>query len=276
MISFLRELASLPLKLLFWICHFLRLPAKKTFAALAWKVGREPSWVNTWIILVCQEEGMDRARELAEQLLDQHKDARIAHQIGTMELMFQRDPAAADRWIRMAETANCKNQEELLYLKLLLSEHIPAHNAERVIEELLARNDMPMEYSRAARLAQTEMQLRRGQWQKADEILDPMLKIESMPMFYIYKWITSLAQGRSKQAEESLSEAKKGLGGPQFLFYQALGWFYLGREDQAKAFLERAIQEGINPRDIYMSSPKLSALITSSGQQSSYSAGGQE
>ena len=62
MISFLRELAALPLKLLFWICHFLRLPYKIKTTAMIWKVGREPLWLNTWIVLVCQHEGMDKAR----------------------------------------------------------------------------------------------------------------------------------------------------------------------------------------------------------------------
>jgi hypothetical protein len=142
MISFLRELAALPFKLLFWICHFLRLPAKRNMAALIWKIGRESFWVNTWIMLVCQQEGLNRARQLAGQLLERHKDARIAHQIGTMELMVQKDPAAADRWIRTAEAADCRHQEELLYLKLLLAEHISHYNTDRIVEEILARNDM--------------------------------------------------------------------------------------------------------------------------------------
>jgi hypothetical protein len=276
MISFLRELAALPLMLLFWACHFLRLPAKTNFAALVWKVGRDPQWANTWIMLVCQQEGINAARRLAEQLLDQHKDARIAHYIGTIELMFQKDPAAADRWIRVAELAGCRNQEELLYLKLLLAGHIHSYNADRIIEEILARNDMPMDYSRAARLAQVQMWLGRGQWQKADEILDAMLKIENVPTCYIFKWATSLAQGRSKQADENLSVAQKSLGGPQFLFYKALGWLYLGREDQAKTALEQAISAGISPQDVYLFSPQLSVLIANSKDQSSYSAGGQE
>jgi hypothetical protein len=276
MISFLRELAALPIKLLFWICHFLRLPAKLNMAALVWKISREPSWANTWIMLMYQQEGMGGARRLAEQLLDRYKDARVAHQIGTMELMFQKDPAAADKWIRIAETMNCRHQEELLYLKLLLAEHISLYNADHIVQELLARNDMPMEYSRAARLAQTEIWLRKGQWQKADEILDAMLKIESMPMFYIYKWITSLAMGRSKQADDNLSAAQRSFGGPQFLFYEALGWFYLGREDLAKTLLEQAIRGGIDVRDIYLSSPRLSALIPMSLDQSSCSSGEKE
>jgi hypothetical protein len=261
MISFLRELAALPLKLLFWICHFLRLPAKRNLAAIIWKITREPLWVNTWLMQVCQQDGMEGARQLAEQLLDRCKDARIAHQIGTMELMLQKDPAAADRWIRIAEAADCRYQEELLYLKLLLADHIPAYNTSRVIEDILARKDMPMEYSRAARLVQAEQWIRRQEWQKADELLDTMLKIESVPQLHIYKWMTSLALDRSKQADENLLAARKGFAGPQFLFYEALGRHYLGHEDLAKELLKQAIQAGIETRDILLSEPQLAALI---------------
>jgi hypothetical protein len=263
MISFLRELAALPLKLLFWICHFLRLPAKLNLAAAIWKVGREPQWVNTWIMLVCQREGMEGARQLAGQLLDRYKDARIAHQIGTMELMFQKDPAAADRWIRMAEATNCRNQEELLYLKLLLADHIPSYNAGRVIGEIMARNDIPMEYSRAARLVQAELWIRKQDWQKADELLDSMLNIESMPMLHIYKWMTSLALDHPKQAEENMVAARKSVAGPQLLFYEALGRFYLGQKELAKELLGQAISAGINAKDIFLSQPQLAALISS-------------
>ena len=189
--------------------------------------------------------------------------------------MFQKDPAAADRWIRMAEAAGYQHQEELLYLKLLLADHISVYHAEQIADELIARNDMPMEYSRAARLVKAELWLRKGQWQKADEILDTMLKIESVPSFYMYKWITSLALGRSKEAQENLSEAQKGLGRLQFLFYQALGWFYLGREDQSKELLEQAVHGGMDARDVYLSAPQLSALLPISGGRPSSPSGGQ-
>jgi len=275
MISFLRELAALPFKLLFWICHFLRLPAKINAAAMTWKIGREPLWLNTWIVLVCQHEGMDKARQLAGQLLERYKDARIAHYIGSLELMVQKDPAAADRWIRIAETAGSQHQEELLYLKLLLADHISTYHAEQITDELIARNDMSMEYSRAARLVKAELWLRKGQWQKADEILDALLKIESVPAFYMYKWITSLALGRSTQAQENLSEAQKGLGRLQFLFYQALGWFYLGREDQSKTLLQQAVNGGMDARDVYLSAPQLATLLPVSSGQTSSPAGGQ-
>jgi hypothetical protein len=119
--------------------------------------------------------------------------------------------------------------------------------------------------------------LGKGQWQKADEILDAMLKIESMPMLHIFKWITALAQGHSGQAEENLSTAQKSLGGPQFLFYKALGWFYLGREDTAKELLGQAIQGGLDPRDIYLSKPQLAGLMpASSGSENIYTTGGRE
>jgi hypothetical protein len=119
-----------------------------------------------------------------------------------------------------------------------------------------------MEYSRAALLAQAERWLGKGQWQKADEILDIMLKIENIPMLYLFKWITSLAQGRSKEADENLCTAQKRFGGPQFLFFKALGWFYLGRVDLAKELLKQSIQGGLDPRDIYLSKPQLAGLIS--------------
>lgn len=277
MISFLRELAALPLKLLFWICHFLRLPAKRKLAEVIWKISRESFWVNTWIMLVCQQDGLDAARQLAGRLLDKYQDARIAHYIGTLELMIQKDPAATDRWIRAAESAGCQHLEELLYLKLLLADHIDSYRAEQIADQLMARNDMSMEYSRASRLIKAELWIRKGQWQKADDILDALLKVENMPSFYMYKWITSLALGRSKQAQESLSTAQKSLGGLQFLFYQALGWFYLGREDQAKALLQQAVHGGMDVRDVYLSAPHLAALISAPGNDpASGSTEGQE
>jgi hypothetical protein len=261
MISFFRELAALPLKLAFWLCHFLRFPYKAALAALIWKVGGEIFWANTWIMQVCQNKGMNAARQLADHLMEHYKDARIAYQLGIMEYKYFKNPAAAAEWIRRAEAMNCTHQEELLYLKLLLSDHVPSYHAERIIDEILSRNDLSMEYSRAARLVRVEQWMRRREWQKADDLLNTMLHIESEPQIHIYKWMTSMALGRPKQGQEDLLIARKGLPGHQSSFYEALGMFHLGRMDEAHELLARAMEQGMDVRDMLLAEPGMAALL---------------
>ncbi|MBM4103166.1 MAG: hypothetical protein FJ263_03830 [Planctomycetes bacterium] len=261
MISFFRELAALPLKLLFWICHFLHIPRKASAAALVWKISREVFWVNTWILQAAQEQGIEKARDLAGRLLELHKDARIALQMGVMEYRFLKNPAAAGEWIRRAEAANCNFQEELLYLKLILADHIPSYRPERIIDEILLRNDLSMEYSRAARLVQAELWIRRREWQKADDLLNAMLHIESEPQIHIYKWMTSLALNQPEQGQEELLIARKGLPDHRSLFFEALGMFYLGRPAEARELLARSIHQGMDVRDILLGEPALASIL---------------
>jgi hypothetical protein len=261
MTSFLRELAALPLKLLFWICHFLHIPRKAAVAALIWKVSGGIFWAEIWIMQMCQEQGMDAARQLADHLLERHKDARIAFQIGTMEYRFFKNPAAAAEWIRKAEAINSIHQEELLYLKLLLADHIPSYHPEQVIGEILSHNDLSMEYSRAARLVRAEQWIRKHEWQKADDLLSTMLHIESEPQIHIYKWMTSLALGRPEQGQAELLTARKGLPGHRSMFYEALGMFYLGQSAKAQELLAQAIGQGMDVRDVLLTEPNLSALL---------------
>jgi hypothetical protein len=268
MVSFFRELAALPLKLLFWICHFLHIPHKTATAALIWKVGGEIFWANTWIMHVCQEQGMDAARQLADRLMERYKDARIALQMGMVEYKHFKNPAAADQWIRRAEALNCTHQEELLCLKLLLADHVPSYHPERIIDEILSRNDLSMEYSRAARLVQTEQWIRRREWQKADDLLGAMLHIESEPQIHIYKWMTSLALGHPEQGQEDLLIARKGLPGHQSSFFEALGMFYLGRPAEARELLAGAIRQGMDARDVLLTEPGLAALLPQSPETS--------
>jgi hypothetical protein len=268
MVSFFRELAALPLKLLFWTCHLLRIPHKTALAALIWKVGGEIFWANTWIMHVCQEQGMNAARQLADRLMERYKDARIALQMGTMEYRFFKNPAAAAEWIRKAEAANCAHQEELLYLKLGLADHVPSYHPERIIDEMLSRNDLSMEYSRAARIVQAEQWIRRREWQKADDLLSAMLHIESEPSIHIYKWMTSLALGRPEQGQDELLIARKGLPGHQSSFFEALGMFYLGQPAKAQELLAQAIGQGMDARDVLLTEPGLAVLLSQSPETS--------
>ncbi len=261
MVSLFRELAALPLKLLFWICHFLHIPRKAAMAALVWKVSGEIFWANTWILQAGQEQGMDTARELAGRLLERYKDARIALQMGMVEYKFLKNPAAAAEWIRKAEAMNCNFQEELLYLKLILSDHVPSYHTERIIDEILSRNDLSMEYSRAARFTQAELWMRRHEWQKADDLLSAMLHIESEPHIHIYRWVTSTALGRLEQGQEDLLIARKGLSGQQSSFFEALGMFYLGQPAKAQELLARAIGQGMDARDVLLAEPGLATLL---------------
>jgi hypothetical protein len=264
MISFFRELAALPLKLIFWICHFLHIPCKAALAALIWKVGGEIFWANTWILQAGQKQGIEKARELAGRLMERYKDARIALQMGMVEYRYFKNPAAAAEWIRRAEAMNCNFQEELLYLKLILADHVPSYHPERTVDEMLSRNDLSMEYSRAARLVQAELWIRRREWQKADTLLSAMLHIESEPLIHIYKWMTSVALDRPEQGQAELSIARKGLPGHRSLFYEALGMFYLGRPAEAQKLLAAAIEQGMDVRDILLTEPELATLLPQS------------
>jgi tetratricopeptide (TPR) repeat protein len=263
MVSFLRELASLPFKLVFYITKFLRVnsTAQMTIIHWTWKIGREMEWAHLYLIYVWYIKGEEEASKIAEQFLSQEKNAYFANFIGDLEFHIRRDIESAKRWIRKAEEMDCSHPEALWYLKLRMSGAVPEYANDALVQKVLDRNDLSMEETRFAFLIRAQQFIQHKKWDQADEILDHMLRIESHDEIHIYKWITSLAKEDKVSAQKHLVAAEKMCGKEQLYIKQAIGLYWLGKFEQARDFLLKGFRDEEHRRAVLFFQPYLAELL---------------
>lgn len=263
MISFLRELLALPLKLVYEVLKRLRVSPQTQLALIQWiwKVGREIEWAHWYLIYSWYLQGKEKARGIAAELLLQEKNAYIACYIGDLEFHAGKDIESAKQWIRKAEEMECSHLEGLLYLKLQMSGAVAEYNDGRLVQKILERNDLPMEATRFALLMKAQQFIQRKKWDQADEVLDSMLQVENHHEIHIYKWITSLAREDTQTAQKYLDKAQKAYNKEHLCLKQAIGFYWLGRFDQAREYLMKGLRDEKHRQEVLFFQPYLAELL---------------
>jgi len=152
---------------------------------IIWKLTGSSDDCCAAILGMCKNGPTEQARQIARKTMVQTKDCGPAAMMGLMELQHNQDLEAA-RWIEMAEEIGCENLEMLLYLKFVIGARAGQMD-ERVIDEIILRNDLPGYYSQAALLGKAGMFAERKQWGQAEEIADKILLIEEQANARIIK-----------------------------------------------------------------------------------------
>ncbi len=246
-----------------WVCGFVPVIDRRIISELIWRIGGDPGDGNNVVILTAQKKGVIAARQKAESILEKTRDSLIAAIMGLVEIHFCNDISAADGWIHKAKELECKNPELLLRLELMLSDVIEEYDTEQIIDEILSRNDLPMEYTRTALIVRVERLPGGRLWDEADEILDKMLCIEKNYEICFPKWVTCMAKGEHVQAEIYMEKMKGKVPEGQLRVRLATGWIYLGDKGRAMQCLKMAEQAGMKASTISVSNRVLGKMIDS-------------
>jgi hypothetical protein len=263
MIGFFRQLLAAPLRLLLWLLGFVPVIDRRIVSELIWRISGDPADGNSVVVLTAQKKGIIAARQKADAILNKTQDALIATTMGFVEIHLCNDISAANGWIYKAKEQQCKNTELLLRLKLLLSDVVEEYNTTEIVDEILSRNDLPMDYTRTALIVRIERFLGSRLWDEADEVLDRMLCIEENYEICFPKWVTCMAKDDHVQAELYLKKMKNKVPEGQLRLRLATGWIYLGDKNRAMQCLKMAERAGMKATIISQSNRKFGEIIDS-------------
>lgn len=179
-----------------------------------------------------------------EQMFDQTKDAAILATIGLMELTVSGHKLRARQWIELADDNAESNKESLLFLKLHLSEYFDDLDARNIVEDILARNDLPSQVTLSALIRKTHFLFEDKNFDEAEKISDFVLSIQNQPDANLVKWVACMRKGDKQQAQKHFQRAQKMLPEAVFNMLVAQGWVFIGEENQAMEWLYQAAKKG--------------------------------
>lgn len=243
MIIFIRQLIAAPLRILLWICSFVPVFDRLRLIELIWALSREPADAAGVLTLTAATKGMDAACSRAEKMFTAHPDAQIAATMGWLRIQHAQNLPAASQWLKRARQADCEDVP-LLGLELFLSEHLTEYNTEEVAARILARNDLPMQTTRDALLAEGQCLLRQQRWTEAEAVADRILAVEENPHARWIRWVTAIVSGDDAHAQTQLLIAGRKMPDAAMRGFVALGWLYMGDTERATQVLQEARSQG--------------------------------
>ena len=241
--KFFANLIVLPVRLLAEIGDFLPVFNTAGLWKLIWKVTKDSEDCCLLLLHLCKNIVPDEARKIAEETIAKNKDSTPGALMGMLETQINKDLESGKRWIRITEENNCRNPEMLLFLKLLISVREGQEN-ESIMDEIIARNDLPVNYSQVALFSKAWKLAERRQWEKAEEIADKILQIEEQVDARFIKWMCCMVKGNQSDANTHLEEAKK-LSDNSFHLFTAQGWLNMDNQQEAMKSLYQAQKSGV-------------------------------
>jgi len=262
-ISFIRQLVAAPFKVLVWVCGFVPAFDALRLQKLVWFIGRGVDDGVKMIYMAAAKEGLEAGEVVAEDVYSRFPCGRVAAVISMLLVQHGQDFAKANEWVIRAQRDGCDDMEDLLLTKLYLSGQFAEYDATQIVDEMLSRNDLPMEYSRLAIMTKAEGFLRERQWQEAEELLGRILSIEERPHARWMKWVTATAGGDVQEANRQLAAIKGKMPEGKLFAMMALGQLYIGDKNETVKLLQKAEQAGAKPETIESVNPQLASLMRS-------------
>ena len=267
MIQFLRDLVAAPLRLAAVLFAVVPIVDRLRMYKLIWSITKDSGTATLLINQTYRKHGIEAAEQLADSLLARRNDAVIAATIGTLVLATTADAARSRAWIDKARAMNCPNLPMLLALDLSISDLDRPEQAETIIDEILARDDMPMAYTRSALGTRAELCLRRQDWDGAEAILRRISNIEDVSSLRWMKWVVRLGrqqnEGEPFRLPESLERSRNAV---ELLLYAVACW-YLHQNETALELVQRARNKGLQPTLIRAVNPDFARYVDSVGSQ---------
>lgn len=244
MITFIRQLLAVPLKLLLWLCGYFPIFNKLSLQEKIFFLTRDADDGMMLIWLTGQKQGIESARAKAERMLEKCQSAKISNMMAMLEWQQNSDCVAAEKWVSSAKENDYADRHILYLAEYIFSQRFEEYNQEQIVNEMLACNYLPADYTRIALLAKQDMLLEKKQWQEAEEIVDRMLSIKEEPSVRLSKWVICLAREDQVQADKHIAAAKSKLSAEDFNSSVGEGYLYLGDEVRAMESFYEAVKQG--------------------------------
>ena len=245
MIAFIKQAIAVPIRLLALAVGFVHIGNPIRLWSTIWKLGRRSEDGCQLLALVWRQYENDMAREMAEKMIVESKDSRLAAIAGLLEISCSKDFTAASMWAKKAKEIGCGNPETLLPLELFLSEYLEEYDMDEVVEQVLSRNDLPGIATLSALICKADALLKKHCWDEAEKIANRILGIQEQPDARIMKWVICSVRGEQAKADEHFKKAQGKLPDAVFNMLVAQGWLFLGRVDRAMEWLCRAETDGV-------------------------------
>ena len=260
--SFFGQLAAVPIRILVGVSFIFPMLDRGGLLGAIWFLTEDAEDGIRLINYFASKGQVSAAREKASEVFERCVDGRVAAAISLLEIQRWHNLRGAYEWIRNGREADCAYSERLLLAELLVSDHIEGYDTEQVIEEILGRKDLPMDYTRSALGVQAELFVRRGEWDSAEEIADRMLSIEDQIPARFIKWIVLVARGQEPEGfikAPGMAKLNKG----QKYSLMGVGYFRGGNKAKAIEFLHKAEEQGVSREAIVLMDGRVGELMDS-------------
>jgi len=243
-VEFLRQLIAAPLRILAWVLYRTGIGDALIIIRLICRITGDVDDWRRLLIFLCTKEGIEKARSEAEKMIARFGSAKISATIAYVEINNDADSGMqlARKWIKEAKDKKLKDADAMLDLELCLSAEVA--ESERVIEQILNRNDLQGETTRLALVHKARLLMSRGQWPQAEEVVDKILAVEENFDARLIKWISC---SKSSKVEEGQKNLRELLRLPLDGYQKALvagGWLTLGDKEKAMEWVRAAEKDG--------------------------------
>jgi len=205
MLSFLRELAVVPLRLASFACGIVPVFDKVVLAKITWNITGNIEDACAYLTLHISTYSVQVSRELAQQLLQQSRDAKIAMIMSVAENQAT-EISQAKQWIVQAQEMGCVNQDFLLYPKVILS---GLGTNYELADEIISNNSLPMNFSHLGYLLKCHQLIFEEQLEEANELAKKMLSIQCQYLALFIRWTYESRNSNASLAKQYLQRARK-------------------------------------------------------------------
>jgi hypothetical protein len=183
--------------------------------------------------------GLDETRTAARNIITASQSARPAVIIASLEFR-EGNLSEANQWVKLAADSNAKDLEQLLVIKLYLSEFFSEYDKKIIVEEILSKNYLPMEVTRLALIEKAFLALEEKDWPVAGKIADRILEVEEHFAARIVKAAVAMVNKNLTAAEQLLKKAQHKTAAAQFYPLAAHALLCIGNTEIAMEYLCRA------------------------------------
>ncbi|MBI9017160.1 MAG: hypothetical protein JEZ07_07865 [Phycisphaerae bacterium] len=217
------------------------------FYQLLYKLSGDSDDGNLMIIRKAISQDYGGAMDVARDLFEKTGDCKFINMAITFAIHIYRDMDLAKQLIDIGMAEGKSNQEHVLYFMIWLAEYVDGIDEEAAIEDMLSRNDVPVNYTELALIEKADLHMQKQQWDQAEKLADRVLGIHHSDSAHWVKWICNSATENQAQAQKHFEIFAKSPNKSNFLYMISQGWYYLGQYEQAYEDLQKALQGGYLP-----------------------------
>lgn len=238
MVKILKKLIAIPVRILaklFGVGGFFDTTA---LWSIVFKLTTSGEDGQNLLYKIYHKYGLDEARNAAEKIIAKTNSTFPAALIASIEFR-EGNINDAYRWVKLADEKNNEDIEQLLVVKLYLSEFVPDYDKKTITDRILSINYLPMEVTRVALIEKALAALEDKDWAIAGQVADRILAVEENFAARIVKAAIALLNRRIDEAEKLLTKAQQKVMPAQFYPIASHALLCIGHTEMAMEYLCR-------------------------------------
>jgi len=248
MTKIIREILVLPLRLLLLVTRFFPVVDQYTLAKWTWKIGRTNEDGCKVVMETIDKLGLPAGRVLAHEILTETRSAMIVSGI-IWEELAEKNYVGAKEWINLAEEIGCEDCYHLYAVKISNSHMIKEYGHAKIVDEMLACNYLPMEYTNMALLNKAHLLFKAKRCEESEEIVDHMLKVRNDQNAEYLKAELCLVRNEDTLAMQLLAKRRKCMSEVDYNVNVAMAYYAAERVDEGMEWLYKAVSGGYNKEE---------------------------